>query len=319
MDDVIKVSLEHHKVSYSVTRRLTQKDYTPTGNAEFELFPDGKPSPPTTQLSKPSEDHVVFTSGNLSIDVNTAPNSYGFKFTDSSSGTSRFLCATEKKGQALVDMPYHYTLASMSESTCLSTINDALPVVDGAGTDQRVSGGWVRFMLNELTLSVGESIYGLGERFGPLIKNGQVVDLWNADGGTSSEYSYKNIPFYLSNRGYGLFVNHSEEVEYEVGREKCSKIGISVRGEKLEYFVIGGGSMKKVSHSDKRLRGSSPMQVLQNYVRMTGMPALPPAWTFGLYLSTSFLTSYDQNTVSGFLKGMKERDCPVRVFHLDCL
>lgn len=52
---------------------------------------------------------------------------------------------------------------------------------------------------------------------------------------------------------------------------------------------------------------------------MTGLPALPPAWTFGLYLSTSFLTSYDQGTVSSFLKGMKDRDCPVRVFHLDCL
>jgi alpha-glucosidase (family GH31 glycosyl hydrolase) len=56
-----------------------------------------------------------------------------------------------------------------------------------------------------------------------------------------------------------------------------------------------------------------------NYVRMTGRPALPPAWTFGLYLSTSFTTSYDQDTVSSFLKGMRDRDCPVRVFHLDCL
>lgn len=101
----------------------------------------------------------------------------------------------------------------------------------------------------------------------------------------------------------GRFVNHTEEVEFEVGREKCSKIGVSVKGERLEYFIIGGGSMKNA---------------LRNYVRMTGRPALPPTWTYGLYLSTSFTTSYDQDTVSGFLQGMKERNCPVRVLHLDC-
>lgn len=101
-------------------------------------------------------------------------------------------------------------------------------------------------MLAEMTLSVGENIYGLGERFGPYIKNGQNVGMWNADGGTSSEQAYKNVPFYLSSYGYGVFVNHPEEVEFEVGREKCSKLGVSVRGESLEYFIIGGGSMKAV-------------------------------------------------------------------------
>ena len=43
-----------------------------------------------------------------------------------------------------------------------------------------------------------------------------------------------------------------------------------------------------------------------------------PSWTYGLWLSTSFLTSYDNKTVSGFLQGMQERNCPVRVFHFDC-
>lgn len=60
------------------------------------------------------------------------------------------------------------------------------------------------------------------------------------------------------------------------------------------------------------------LQVLMNYAKLTGKPALPPAWTYGLYMSTSFTTSYDEKTVSGFLEGMKERHCPVRVLHLDC-
>ena len=56
----------------------------------------------------------------------------------------------------------------------------------------------------------------MDERFTPLVKNGQAVDLWNEDGGTSSEWSYKNVPFYLTNRGYGVFINHPERVSLEV-------------------------------------------------------------------------------------------------------
>ena len=65
-------------------------------------------------------------------------------------------------------------------------------------------------MREQLSLSVGELIYGLGERFSAFVKNGQSVDIWNEDGGTSTEQSYKNIPFYLTNKGYGVFVNHPE-------------------------------------------------------------------------------------------------------------
>ncbi|UJW56714.1 alpha-xylosidase [Bacillus sp. A116_S68] len=159
------------------------------------------------------------------------------------------------------------------------------------------------FMREELDLSVGETIYGLGERFTPLVRNGQVVDTWNKDGGTSSEQSYKNVPFYLSNKGYGVFVNHPENVSFEVGSEKVSKMQFSVTGETLEYYIIGGGSPKKV---------------LENYTALTGKPALPPAWSFGLWLTTSFTTDYDEQTVNTFVDGMAERHLPLRVFHFDC-
>ena len=56
-------------------------------------------------------------------------------------------------------------------------------------------------MRGQLHLSVGECVYGLGERFTPFVKNGQVVDIWNRDGGTGSEQAYKNVPFYITNRG----------------------------------------------------------------------------------------------------------------------
>ena len=61
----------------------------------------------------------------------------------------------------------------------------------------------VNYMSAGTNLSVGESIYGLGEQFGPFIKNGQSVAMWNEDGGTSTDQSYKCVPFYISSRGYG--------------------------------------------------------------------------------------------------------------------
>ncbi|RKP57146.1 alpha-xylosidase [Cohnella endophytica] len=161
----------------------------------------------------------------------------------------------------------------------------------------------VHHFREQLSLGVGETVYGLGERFTPFVKNGQVVDMWNEDGGTASEQAYKNVPFYVTNRGYGVFVNHPELVSFEVGSEIVSKAQFSVQGESLEYFLIGGDTLK---------------DVLSNYTSLTGKPALPPAWSYGLWLTTSFTTNYDEATVTSFVEGMAERDLPLAVFHFDC-
>ncbi len=159
------------------------------------------------------------------------------------------------------------------------------------------------FIHDQLSLGAGECVYGLGERFTAFVKNGQVVDLWNEDGGTSSEQAYKNIPFFITNRGYGVFINHPERVSLEIASEKVERIQFSVPGERLEYFLI---------------YGPTPKEVLSRYTALTGRPALPPAWTFGLWLTTSFTTNYDEQTVTGFIDGMAERNIPLHVFHFDC-
>lgn len=159
------------------------------------------------------------------------------------------------------------------------------------------------YMRGQLNLNVGEQIYGLGERFTPFVKNGQSVDIWNKDGGTSSEQSYKNIPFYLSSEGYGVFVNHPEEVSFEIGSELVSKSQFSVAGEYLDYYMING---------------PTPKDVISRYTALTGKPALPPAWSFGLWLTTSFTTDYNEETVNHFIDGMEERGIPLSVFHFDC-
>jgi alpha-D-xyloside xylohydrolase len=158
-------------------------------------------------------------------------------------------------------------------------------------------------MVQRLGLGVGDAVYGMGERFGPLVKNGQAVDIWNADGGTCTEQAYKNVPFFLTNAGYGVLVNHPGAVSFEVGSEDVSKVQFSVESQSLEYFLI---------------YGPTPKEILSKYTALTGRPALPPAWSFGLWLSTSFNTDYDEETVTSFIEGMAERDLPLSVFHFDC-
>ena len=159
------------------------------------------------------------------------------------------------------------------------------------------------YMLEQMFLDVDEYVYGLGERFTPFVKNGQVVEMWNEDGGTASEIAYKNIPFYVTNKGYGILVDNEGDVAYEIASEKVERVQFSVEGERLGYYVISG---------------KTPMGTVEKYTELTGKPALPPAWSFGLWLTTSFTTNYDEATTSGFIQGMADREIPLHVFHFDC-
>ena len=159
------------------------------------------------------------------------------------------------------------------------------------------------YMVEQLALDVDEYVYGLGERYTPFIKNGQSVEMWNEDGGTASEITYKNIPFYITNKGYGVLLENEGDAAYEIASEKVERIQFSVEGERLDYCVING---------------STPKGTISKYTELTGRPALPPAWSFGLGLTTSFTTNYDETTTSGFIDGMADRDIPLHVFHFDC-
>ncbi|KAJ5670094.1 Alpha-xylosidase [Penicillium maclennaniae] len=221
---------------------------------------------------------LTYTSGPLDLAITTSPNELAFTFQDSS----------QKRLTGHSWRSIGYVADQRSPSY---THEDGM-----YATKQG-------YMLSELDLGVNEKIYGLGERFGPLVKNGQTVDIWNEDGGTSSELAYKNIPFYMSSRGYGVFVNHPGKVSLEVQSERTTRVNISVPGEEIEYFVI---------------YGPTPKDVLRRYTALTGQPGLVPAWSYNLWLTTSFTTNYDERTVSGFLDGFEERGIPLGVFHFDC-
>jgi alpha-D-xyloside xylohydrolase len=174
----------------------------------------------------------------------------------------------------------------------------------GMGYIQRSSAGSQQnFMHEQLTLQVGECVYGLGERFTPFIKNGQVVENVNKDGGTACDQAYKSVPFYLTNRGYGVLVNEAGPVSFEVATEKTTRVQFSREGESLDYCVFAG---------------PTPKDVLRRLTGLTGRAPLPPAWSFGLWMTTSFITQYDEATATHFIDEMARRDLPLAVFHFDC-
>lgn len=212
-----------------------------------------------------SEDFLVYRTGNTRAVIDKRPNSWGIRFMDG----DRELTNTSFRNMAHI-------------------VN-------------RETGK--KYTVEALAVDVDEYIYGLGERFTPFVKNGQTVEMWNEDGGTASEISYKNIPFYITNKGYGVLLDNEGDASYEIASEKVERIQFSVEGERLDYYVING---------------STPKGTIQKYTELTGKPALPPAWSFGLWLTTSFTTNYDEKTTSSFIQGMADRDIPLHVFHFDC-
>ncbi|EAQ87088.1 hypothetical protein CHGG_03707 [Chaetomium globosum CBS 148.51] len=243
---------------------------------DFDLFPAGRPDV-NANVTR-NENGTTLSAGGLSATVSGKPHEFDISFhpTDNKKPLTTLL----NRSVGLAYTPATSTPMQLADMRNLK-----------------------HYIFTQTTLGVGESIHGLGERFGPFNKVGQKVDLWNADGGTSSDQAYKNISFWMSSRGYGVFIDTPERVELEIGSERCCRVQTSVEGQRLRWYII---------------YGPSPREILRKYSILTGAPGAVPSWSFGLWLSTSFTTSYDEQTVNSFLSGMKARDIPVEVFHFDC-
>ncbi|EME81910.1 glycoside hydrolase family 31 protein [Pseudocercospora fijiensis CIRAD86] len=243
----------------------------------FDLFPHGKPPLVNASIEK-SEAGTTLRSGSIAATVTSRPHTFDIRF-HSSDGKHKLTSLLDRS----VALAYSPGPGSVMQTA-----------------DMR---DFKHYILTQTTLGVGEGVYGLGERFGAFNKVGQSIELWNADGGTSSDQAYKNLSVWISNRGYGVFIDHPERVELEVGSERCCRVQTSVEGQRLKWYII---------------YGPTPKEVLRRYTELTGRPNKLPAWSFGLWLSTSFTTEYDEKTVSSFLQGMRDRDIPLQVFHFDC-
>lgn len=177
---------------------------------DFELYPDGKPE--TNVLVKKGENGkgTTISSGSISATVSGDEHTFDIKFhaTDGSKSLTSLLNRS-------VGLAYSPPLRTPKEVEDLS--------------------GHKHYIFTQTELSVGETIHGLGERFGAWNKIGQNIEVWNEDGGTSSEQAYKNISFWLSSRGYGVFIDTPDKIDLEIGSERCCRLQTAIEGQRLKW------------------------------------------------------------------------------------
>ncbi|HYE08509.1 MAG TPA: TIM-barrel domain-containing protein, partial [Planctomycetota bacterium] len=161
-------------------------------------------------------------------------------------------------------------------------------------------GGGGAIAVESFDLRPNECIYGLGEKFIKLDKVGQTIDLETSDAlGVLSPRSYKNVPFFVSTRGYGVFFNHASRMTYWVGSRSAADVQVAADDDFLDYYVIAG---------DIRT-------ILARYTGLTGRGTLPPKWTFGYWQSKISYTSADETLE--IARRMRDAEVPFDVLHLD--
>ena len=133
-----------------------------------------------------------------------------------------------------------------------------------------------------LALAPDEHIYGLGEKFMPFDRRGQRIESWNYNTwGATNERAYKNIPFFVSSRGYGVFLNTTFKTTWDIGSGATSSIStqIETQDDRLDLFFIYGPRIS---------------DILIRYTGLTGRPPVPPRWSFGFWQSKCTYSSWDE-------------------------
>ena len=181
-----------------------------------------------------------------------------------------------------------------------------------ASADDRTIGGWLRLYplaaseqqwIVSFALESGESVFGLGEKFGRLDQRGQLVESWNRDAtGVNAELSYKNVPFAWSPRGWGVFVCTTARVTHGVGYPAWSHRSyvIKLDDPTLDLFLIFA---------------DSPGEMLEKYTGLTGRTELPPRWSYGAWMSRAFYQTADE--ILDVARQLRERRIPCDVLTLD--
>ncbi len=147
----------------------------------------------------------------------------------------------------------------------------------------------------------GERFYGFGEKYTTLNKWGHEIVSWAIDSGNvTSHRAYKNIPFFMSSAGYGLFVHASHPIVYRMGTDSSISYAFHVMGSQLDYFLI---------------RGPAFSRILARYCQLTGFAPVPPKWSFGYWQSRAGYRSRAE--VEQVAQEMRARGFPCDVISID--
>lgn len=164
----------------------------------------------------------------------------------------------------------------------------------------RRAGDYSRSFDAAFSLSPGEKIFGCGESFTSFDKRGQKIVLWTDDAnGIQNQQMYKPIPFFMSNRGYGMFLHTSTPITLDFGQSFSGVNSMMVGDDALDLFVFIG----------------TPKEILDEYTKLTGKSPLPPLWSFGLWMSRC--TYNNEKQVRDIASKLRADNIPCDVLHLD--
>lgn len=151
------------------------------------------------------------------------------------------------------------------------------------------------------TLTPDEKLYGVGEQFVEFDRRGRELTAWHEEPlGTETSRAYKNIPFHLSTRGYGLLVDTTTEVRYDFGATSTASGTVSVDDDVFAFVFFYGPEFR---------------EIIQRYTALTGRPPRPPKWSFGTWMSRLGYESREQ--LESITDRLREEQIPCDVVHLD--
>lgn len=150
------------------------------------------------------------------------------------------------------------------------------------------------------SLSPGEKIFGCGESFTEFNKRGQKVVLWADDAnGVQNETRYKPVPFFMSSRGYGLFMHTSSPITCDFGKYYSGVYSLLIGDDEADLFIFLG----------------DPKDILDEYTNLTGKAPMPPLWSFGFWMSR--ITYFSEAEGREVVRKLKENKIPSDVLHFD--
>ncbi|MBK7937203.1 MAG: alpha-xylosidase [Lewinellaceae bacterium] len=164
----------------------------------------------------------------------------------------------------------------------------------------RRASDYSRSMAAVFSLMPDEKIFGCGESFTKLNKNGQKVVLFTDDAnGVETGEMYKPVPFFLSSRGYGMFMHTSSPITCDFGASFGAHNALLIGDDELDLFVFLG----------------DPKAVLDEYTDLTGKASMPPLWSFGLWMSR--ITYFSEEDGRRVARQLRENRIPADVIHFD--